>query len=196
MLLNRKTLDGIAEGQISLAFRRWKRPTVRPGGTLKTVIGVLAIDIVEPVRESDITERSARSAGYGSRAELLAELKPRPGTRLFRIRLRFAGADPRIALREQASLTTAEVNELSRRLSRFDKRCKHGPWTIRVLKLIDERPATLASTLAAAGGFEKQWFKSSVRKLKELGLTESLAIGYRLSPRGKSLLGLVVRQQE
>jgi ribosomal protein S19E (S16A) len=27
-----------------------------------------------------------------------------------------------------------------------------------------------------------------VRKLKELGLTESLKIGYRLSPRGRALL--------
>jgi len=27
-----------------------------------------------------------------------------------------------------------------------------------------------------------------VRKLKELGLTESLEVGYRLSPRGRALL--------
>jgi hypothetical protein len=27
-----------------------------------------------------------------------------------------------------------------------------------------------------------------VRKLKELGLTESLLVGYRLSPRGRALL--------
>ena len=31
-------------------------------------------------------------------------------------------------------------------------------------------------------------FKLNVRKLKALGLTESLEVGYRLSPRGKSLL--------
>lgn len=30
--------------------------------------------------------------------------------------------------------------------------------------------------------------KAGVRKLKELGLTESLAVGYRLSPRGAALL--------
>jgi hypothetical protein len=29
-----------------------------------------------------------------------------------------------------------------------------------------------------------------VRKLKELGLTESLAVGYRLSPRGRRVLDL------
>ena len=32
-------------------------------------------------------------------------------------------------------------------------------------------------------------FKRDVRKLKELGLTESLEIGYRISPRGETLLG-------
>jgi hypothetical protein len=31
-------------------------------------------------------------------------------------------------------------------------------------------------------------FKLDVRKLKELGLTESLPVGYRLSPRGEFLL--------
>ena len=29
-------------------------------------------------------------------------------------------------------------------------------------------------------------FKRNVRKLKELGLTESLEVGYRLSPRGEA----------
>ena len=32
-------------------------------------------------------------------------------------------------------------------------------------------------------------FKADVRKLKELGLTESLRIGYRLSPRGRAYYG-------
>jgi hypothetical protein len=37
-------------------------------------------------------------------------------------------------------------------------------------------------------GREKLPFKRDVRKLKELGLTESLLVGYRLSPRGRALL--------
>jgi hypothetical protein len=40
-------------------------------------------------------------------------------------------------------------------------------------------------------------FKLDVRKLKELGLTESLKIGYRLSPRGIAVLErLVARSSE
>lgn len=37
-------------------------------------------------------------------------------------------------------------------------------------------------------GQETQAFKVDVRKLKTLDLTESLGAGYRLSPRGRSLL--------
>ena len=62
-----------------------------------------------------------------------------------------------------------------------------------MLKLIGEQPETLASKLAGAAGFEKQWFKSNLRKLKELGLTESLAVGYRLSPGGRAFLNHIAR---
>ena len=37
-------------------------------------------------------------------------------------------------------------------------------------------------------GLERVVFKRRVRRLKELGLTESLEVGYRLSPRGEVLL--------
>jgi hypothetical protein len=35
-------------------------------------------------------------------------------------------------------------------------------------------------------------FKRRVRQLKELGLTESLEVGYRLSPRGRTVLARLV----
>ncbi len=37
-------------------------------------------------------------------------------------------------------------------------------------------------------GRERLPFKADVRKLKRLGLTESLDVGYRLSPRGRAYL--------
>jgi hypothetical protein len=45
-----------------------------------------------------------------------------------------------------------------------------------------------AADLAASVGREKHPFKLDVRKLKELGLTESLEVGYRLSPRGRAVM--------
>jgi hypothetical protein len=57
-----------------------------------------------------------------------------------------------------------------------------------VLELIAAQPEVRAVELAAELGQEKLPFKRDVRKLKELGLTESLNPGYRLSPRGRAVL--------
>ena len=84
MLLNRRALDGIEAGEIDLAFRRWKRPTVRAGGTLRTRSGVLGIDAVDPIDEREIDREQARRAGSPRERELLASL--RPEGRLYRIR--------------------------------------------------------------------------------------------------------------
>lgn len=187
MLLKRACLDAIVRGEVTLAFRRWRRPTVKAGGTLKTVVGVLAIDTVDMVAIDSVTLAQARKAGFADRAALLAELGTREGD-TYRIALRYVGADPRIALRQQAELTVADRADLRARLARFDQHSKLGPWTARVLQQIAARPAVLASRLAQALGYETAWFKNNVRKLKALGLTESLDVGYRLSPRGRAFL--------
>ena len=188
MLLKRATLEGVAEGRITLAFRRWKRPTVRIGGELRTSIGVLGIDAVDRVTERDITESDARAAGYPDRDALLAELNRRPEGDLYRVALHLAGDDPRAALREQNTLDGEAIEAIAARLDRFDRSSRHGPWTEAVLRLIADSPGTRAPDLAASLGRETQPFKRDVRKLKELGLTESLEIGYCLSPRGRAWL--------
>jgi hypothetical protein len=185
MLLNRRALDGIAAGEVDLAFRRWKRPTVRAGGTLRTRAGVLAIEAVDPTSERRITAADARRAGFSSRADLLRSL--RPEGRIYRIEFRRIGDDPRVALRETAEITPAEREDIDGRLARMD-RARVEPWTRRLLELIAKRPETHAADLAASLGLEKTPFKRDVRKLKELGLTESLLVGYRLSPRGRAYL--------
>ena len=188
MLLKRETLEGIAEGRITLAFRRWKRPTVRAGGELRTAIGVLAIDGVDAVSEGDITDSDASSAGFPTRDALIAELNRRPEGDLYRVALHLAGDDPRTALREQDALDGEAVAAIAARLARFDRSSRHGPWTETVLRLIETSPGVRAPDLAASLDRETQPFKRDVRKLKELGLTESLEIGYRLSPRGRAWL--------
>lgn len=64
MLLPRVHWDGVADGSITLAFRRMRRPTVRAGGTLRTAVGVLAIDAVDAVEPADITDAEALEVGY------------------------------------------------------------------------------------------------------------------------------------
>jgi hypothetical protein len=185
MLFNARALEGIAAGEIDLAFRRWKRATVRAGGTLRTRAGVLSIDSVEPTSQRRISAEDAGRAGFASRAELLRSL--RPEGRLYRVEFHRIGDDPRAALRERSEITDQERAELDVRLDRMD-RSRDEPWTRRLLELIAARPETLAAELAASLGLEKLPFKRDVRKLKELGLTESLLVGYRLSPRGRVYL--------
>jgi hypothetical protein len=187
MLFRPAVLRRIGEGEVTLAFRRWRRPTVKAGGTLRTRVGVLAIESVEPVDEKRVTDADARRAGATDREELLAAL-PGDGD-LHRIVFRLAGPDPRIALRERSKISPAERAEIDARLARLDAASRHGPWTAAVLDLIAERPGTRAPDLAASLGRETARFKADVRKLKELGLTESLEIGYRLSPRGRAYYG-------
>jgi hypothetical protein len=55
--------------------------------------------------------------------------------------------------------------------------------------LIADRPGVRAPDLAASLGRETLAFKRDVRKLKELGLTRSLAVGYEISHRGRAYLG-------
>lgn len=188
MLIKRNILDKIAAGEIDLAFRRWKRPTVKTGGRLRTAIGELGIIDVSQVDISSVSADEAARAGYTSRDDLEADLADRPDAKLYRISLRFDGQDVRDALRENNNLTDQECRALLEKLARLDRKFGRGAFSVTVLKLIEEQPAVAAFKIAHQVGLEKQVFKQHVRKLKEHGLTESLPVGYRLSPRGKSFL--------
>jgi hypothetical protein len=188
MLFKKAALDGIAAGRITVAFRRWRQKTVRQGGTLRTRVGVLSIDRVSVVRMRDITAADARRAGFDSVSALRAELDARAEGELYRIELHLASEDPRIALRQQDTLAAAEVDALAQRLARFDASSTSGPWTRQVLQMIADEPGRRAPDFAERMGLDVPTFKRQVRKLKELGLTESLLVGYRLSPRGRALL--------
>ena len=87
--------------------------------------------------------------------------------------------------RSSAKLT---IEEIRQKITALGARAKDGPWAFRVLRAIEERPGVLAARLARSLGMETSLFKPRVRQLKELGLTESLEIGYRLSPRGEAFL--------
>jgi hypothetical protein len=173
MLFRPTDLSRIAAGEITLAFRRWQKPRVKVGSTLKTPVGVLEVTAVDVVEE--ISAEEARAAGFASPDEIYAVLKPRGP--IHRVALHLAGPDPRIALREMPP-----DDELVSRLERM------GPWTFEYLQAIADRPAVRAADLAESFGRERLDFKRDVRRLKELGLTESLEIGYRLSPRGEAVL--------
>ncbi len=187
MIFRQRFLDGIRRGTITVAFRRWRRPSVRTGGTLLTAVGQLDIASVSPVTLDEISDADASRAGYASRESLVAELDARAEGEVYRIDLGELRPDPRHALRDAVPLTALERDSILDTLRKLDARSDAGPWTGRVLRLIRTHPATRAADLSRQIGQETPQFKLNVRKLKALGLTESLEVGYRLSPRGAAV---------
>jgi hypothetical protein len=178
VLFKKSQLEGIADGSIDLTFRRWDAPRVRAGSQQRTAAGVVAFDAVE--RVDDLSDEDARRAGWASRDAVIKQFARRSGD-LYRIELHLAGPDPRAVLRETPP-TAEELTALGRRIERM------GPWALHYLRVIAERPGVRAPELAAGFGMETRQFKLRVRRLKELGLTESLTTGYRISPRGQAFL--------
>ena len=183
MLFRDDILQGIAAGRVTLAFRRWRKPPPIAGSTLRSPIGVLSLDRVTVIEEGDITAddigRTGMTAG-ALRASIAGD-----GT-LIRIELRLAGDDPRSALREQLP-SPDELAAIAARLARAE-RAAGTAWTKAYLQVIADQPAVVSRVLAARTGEALAIFKRRVRHLKELGLTESLEVGYRISPRGRQVL--------
>lgn len=180
-------LTAIKEGRIDLAFRRWTSARVKVGSRLRTAVGLVEVTAVEQVSETSLTDDDARRAGADSLDALVAALAAKADRPVFRVGLRYAGRDPREELRETLP-TPQEAEEVLAGLDRLDRAAAGGPWTRQTLALIDRSPGVRAPDLAAELGRETAEFKTDVRKLKERGLTESLAIGYRLSPRGEAVV--------
>jgi len=153
-----------------------------------TSIGQLRIDQISQVSVASLSTKDARHAGYVTKAALLADLAERDSGTLYRIDLHLEAPDPRIALREKAELTAGDTEALRSRLARFDDTSPYGPWTVRVLKIIQSSPRERAGDLALRLDLPKDWLKVAIRKLKNLGLTISHEPGYELSPRGAKLL--------
>lgn len=62
------------------------------------------------------------------------------------------------------------------------------PWAWPAMRIIGGNEGMPAGEIADRLGLGKALLKNNIRKLKEFGLTESLETGYRLSPRGRTLL--------
>lgn len=180
---------GIADGSIDLTFRRWKAPQAVAGHTYRTAAGRLEVEAVDVVSPASITDADAIRSGYPSADALRGDLRGPAARPVYRVHFRAcAGPDPRDVLAATAPLDDDEIDDLVRRLERLDRASSYGPWTGETLDLIATRPGTRAADLAASVGRETAPFKLDVRKLKALGLTTSLEVGYRLSARGEAFM--------
>jgi hypothetical protein len=191
MLLFKKPFHaGLQSGAVTLTFRRWQKPHVKPGGRYRChPIGVLEVDAVALVTVADITADDARRAGFATRDELVAYLAElgelTPATALYRVELHHGGDGDRVELALADALTGDDVATIRDKLARMDQ---DGKWTAKTLAIIDAHPRVAASQLAKKLKRETLPFKIDVRKLKKLGLTQSFEVGYEISPRGRAYL--------
>lgn len=195
LLFQKRFLDGLVSGQVTLTFRRWDKPHVKAGGRYRChPIGVLEVTGLDRVRLADISESDAKKSGFASRADLLEYIRTGPGgdadddTELFRVELHHAGDGDRVEIALEDKLSPDDVETIRKKLERMDK---DQPWTAETFGLIDRYPRIAASQLAKKVGRETLPFKVDVRKLKKLGLTQSFEVGYEISPRGRAYLKAV-----
>jgi hypothetical protein len=187
MLFSAATLRGLAEGRVSCTYRRWEVVRPKVGSRFITSAGVVEVTSIAPANEQQLTERDAAEAGFDSVADLIKWCRAKGHGDLYRIGITLAGPDPRVELRRADHLSPADVTALNAKLDRMD-RAAQEPWTRRTLRQIQRLPGVVSTELAAEAGQERRAYKLRVRRLKALGLTESLERGYRLSPRGEAYL--------
>jgi hypothetical protein len=192
MLFQTRFHDGIRSGRITSTVRIWKRPHVKVGGRYAFGGGAIVVDRMRETRLDDITPALARRSGFASVVDLLKTAKHGAGERVFIIDFHYDDSVPARAAPATQVPDAVEVADLVRRLDALDRRSHHGAWTRETLESIRAQPGVRAAVLARKLGRPRDDFKADVRKLKRLGLTISLEIGYRLSPKGEGLLAMSI----
>lgn len=187
MLFKSRFHEGIREGRITTTVRIWKRPHVKLGGRYALGDGAIVVDRMHEMRLEDVTPAIARRSGFASVVDLLKIAKHGEGERVFVIDFHYDDSAPARPAPETGPPAAEELAALDRKLDAMDRRAPDGAWTRETLRLIGEHPGVPAADLARELGRPRDLFKRDVRKLKALGLTISLEIGYRLSAKGEAL---------
>jgi len=189
VLFEQRFWAGLADGSVTITFRRWKGPQAVAGRRYRTPAGIIEAERVDVVTPESITDRDARRSGFESAQAVVTNLRGDAALPVYRIQFHLVDEpDPRAELAATDDISPDDIAEIDVRLDRLDKASSHGPWTRAVLESIAAQPGRRAPDLAEQFGRETQPFKLDVRKLKNLGLTISLRVGYELSPRGAAYL--------
>ncbi len=178
----------IASGVITVTFRLWKRPHAKVGGQYTAGGVVIEVDTIEMLPFHAITNADVRRAGANDRDALRARAAHAgpidDDTLLYRIEFHVLGTKPEP---DTAPVDDEHVMTVISKLERIDARASNGPWTRELLQLIGGNEGVVSTDLAEQVGRPRLEFKTDVRKLKALGLTESLLVGYALTPLGRRI---------
>jgi hypothetical protein len=188
--------ERVANSEITITWRLWKYAHVKAGKVYATNFpfgGSIVVEDVRAVPAGEITDSDAHEVGQPDAHALIVYARSHTGrevsadTLLYRVRFHF---DPKDPPKPEYSL-----DEVAKRLDRLDKASRTGPWTLRALQLIEENPGVVSRELAPEMGMDRADFKLNVRKLKALGLTLSLTVGYELTELGLSYLDSVSSEE-
>jgi hypothetical protein len=190
LMFRRQDRGRVADGEITVTYRLWKSPKVKAGKLYESGFGKLRVNDVQVVPAALVPEEDVAPTGCESVAAIWAlagdhtKTDVTPDTLLTRVQFTFLGglsAPPK-------TFPARSLEELQQRLDRMDARSARGPWTMQVLRLIEEAPRVPARILSEQLDWERLDFKAHVRKLKALGLTISHEIGYEISEGGRRYL--------
>lgn len=179
----------VASGEITVTWRLWKYAHVKAGRLYATGFpfgGSIFVEDVREMRAADVTDADAHEAGHADAAALIEYARSHtgrevtPDTVLYCVRFRYDSQDP--------PKPAYSLEEVTKRVARLDAASRRGPWTLATLRLIEENPGVVSRFLAPQIGMERDDFKVNVRKLKNLGLTLSLPVGYELTELGQAYL--------
>jgi hypothetical protein len=177
----------IVRGEVTCTVRIWLRPRVRVGGRYRLSAGCVEVCSIQEIGFEALTPALARRCGFASLVEMLKIAKHGAGERVFLIDFRYHAEPVASASKSDTVPDAARLAELLAKLEAMDRRVG-TPWTHATLQAIAASPGERAANLAARLGRARDDFKQDVRKLKALGLTVSLEVGYRLSQCGASVL--------
>jgi hypothetical protein len=188
MLFLQRTHQDIRDGVITATIRRWTRPQAKAGNRYRIADFQIEATALERVPFSEVSIEDARAAGFDSLDALGTELAATTGAPVFPddevyvVRFRYAGP-----LTAPPAVSEERVAESLKKLRGMDER-RGEAWTRPLLAIIGERPGVVSTELAKALGAERFALKADVRKLKALGLTNSLLVGYELTDLGRAVL--------
>ena len=117
MLFKQELLEDIKSGNVSLVYRRWKKPLVKGGKLLKTAIGIIGIAEIHQIDDNEISHDDAAHAGYNDVQTLLASVNNGNTGNLYKISVYFHSEDPRIELRNNDSLNENDIEEITTKTS-------------------------------------------------------------------------------